>query len=87
MIWIGDLAAELQLHRSTVSYWLGHDIDCDPKKTRIKGRVYISDEAADEIRERHNRPSNYHGNKGGSSAGKKDLNYNQKRGLPTRISY
>lgn len=87
MIWIGELAAELKLHRSTVSYWLGHDIDSDPKKTRVKGKVFISDEAADEIRERHSRPSNYQGNKGGSPFAKKDLNYNWRKGLPTRISY
>lgn len=87
MIWLGDLAEELKLHRSTVSYYLNHDVDCDPGKKRIKGRVYISDEAAQEIRERHNMASNYIGNKGGSPFAKKDLNYNWRKGLPTRISY
>ena len=83
---IALLAKEYDVHHATVNRWINEDPTIEKFK---KGPyVFVSDEDADKIKEMVNKKKDRKSaNPSGSNFAKKDINYNWRRGLPTRISY
>ena len=86
MIQVTELATELKLHHTTVRYWINNELD-DITRIKIKGTIYLSEEDALKVKHRRDFPAHYGKNRSGENHAKFDINYNWRRGLPTRISY
>ena len=85
MIQLSLLTEELGRNITTINYWIVEDAHIE--KIRTGGKTYISDEDANVLRkisiEKRRIGSN---NKSGKHFAKNDVNYNWRRGFPTRIT-